>query len=189
PEALHDLGISLERDLLQIPSIDVRIQGGELARVVKADELSRQLSKTTQALFLEHTGARAAHASLPHSVIREVNMVFAPGVIEEKAAEDYSFETGTWIDATLEQGVWYRMSAPLTVPGTIPAVMDHDVEFVYTRQVPCDADSTDRSCVELVVRANPEADALQSFIDDLGDTATGRRLPNAHFWSATYMRI
>src|SRR6185312_7518236 len=54
PEALHDLGISLERDLLQIPSIDVRIQGGELARVVKADELSRQLSKTTQALFLEH---------------------------------------------------------------------------------------------------------------------------------------
>jgi hypothetical protein len=195
PEALHDIGVSLERALLQVPNIDVRRLAhgssgqGELARVVKPDDLSEQLSKATQTLFLQHTGSPGAHERLPRSVIRNVDMVFAPGVIEEKAAEDYSFETGVWIDATLQQGVWYRLSAPLTVPGTIPAVMDHDVEFAYTRQVPCDADSTDRSCVELVVRANPEADALQSFIDDLNDTASGRHLPRAHYWAAIYMRI
>jgi hypothetical protein len=188
PEVLHDLGVSLERALLQVPDINVRRQG-ELARVVRSEDLSEKLSKATQTLFLQHTGSPGAHARLPHSMIDDVNRVFASGVIEEKAAEDYSFETGIWIDATLEQGVWYRLSAPLTVPGTIPAVMDHDVEFAYTRQVQCDADSTDRSCVELVVRANPEADALQSFVDDLNDTATGRHLPKAHFWAATYMRI
>lgn len=195
PEALHDIGLSLERALLQVPDIDVRRLAngssgqGELARVVKPDELSERISKATRELFLQHESSPGAHERLPRSVIHNVDMVFAPGVIEEKAAEDYSFETGFWIEATLEQGVWYRMSAPLTVPGTIPAVMDHDVEFAFTRQAPCEADSTDRSCVELVVRANPEADALQSFIDDLNDTATGRRLPNAHYWAATYMRL
>ena len=196
PKASRDIGVSLERALLQVPNIDVRRvpQGssgqGELARV-KADDLSEQLAKATQALFLQHASPSGpgARAKLPHSLIRNVETVFAPDVIEEKAAEDYGFETGIWIDATLEQGVWYRMSTPLTVPGTIPAVMDHDVEFAYTRQVPCDADSTDPSCVEIVVRASPEADALQSFVDDLNETATGRHLSKAHYWGATYMRI
>jgi len=188
PEVLHDVGVSLERALLQVPNINVTRQG-ELSHVVSSDDLSEELSKATQTLFLQHTGSPGAHERLSHAVIDNLDMVFAPGVIQEKAAEDYSFETGIWIGATLQQGVWYRMSAPLTVPGTIPAVMDHDVEFAYTRRLPCDEDSTDRSCVELVVRANPEADALQSFVDDLNDTATGRHLPDAHYWAATYMRI
>lgn len=51
--------------------------------------------------------------------------------------EDYDFQTGVWIGATLEQGVWYNMSVPLTLPGARQLVLPHDVEFAYTRDVPC----------------------------------------------------
>jgi hypothetical protein len=56
PEVLHDVGVSLERALLQVPDIHVRRLDagssgqGELARVVKADEVSEQLVKATENL-------------------------------------------------------------------------------------------------------------------------------------------
>jgi hypothetical protein len=40
---------------------------------------------------------------------------FAPGMLEAQTIENYQLETAMWIGATLEQGVWYEISAPLSL--------------------------------------------------------------------------
>ncbi|HEY0748202.1 MAG TPA: hypothetical protein VGD63_15985 [Steroidobacteraceae bacterium] len=101
------------------------------------------------------------------------------GFIEGLVAEDYNFEVGTWIGATLEQGVWYEMSAPLSWQLAPAVFIMHKIEFAFTRQVPCSDDSTDASCVEIVLRATIDPSALRATVDKLG----------AQVWSATYMRL
>jgi hypothetical protein len=116
-------------------------------------------------------------------------VAFSPELVETKAAEDYSLETGAWIGATLEQGVWYRMSAELCAPGIEQVLLLHDLEFAYTHDVPCTAGSISRVCVELVIHATPQEDVLKEFIDMLTHHLTLRRGQTARYWSTTYLRI
>jgi tetratricopeptide (TPR) repeat protein len=98
--------------------------------------------------------------------------------IEPRVAEDYNLETGTWIGATLEQGVWYEMAAPLSWQLAPTVFVNHKIEFAYTRQVPCDASSTESTCVEIILHATLDPSAL--------------RLPPGavrQIWSAMHMRL
>ena len=166
--------LSFESALLRVPDIEVT-RRGDFAHAMGLFDFSSKLAKATRALS----------PGLAH----ERDLSFAPGVIEGKAAEDYNFDTGIWIGATLEQGVWYSMSAPLMLPGTFAVTVSHDIEFAFTRQVPCSPDSTERACVELVIRAAPEADALADFAVDLAARLHLSKGKKAHLWSETYMRI
>ena len=84
--------------------------------------------------------------------------------------QDYGFETGTWIGAKLEQGVWYQMSTQLFLPGLGLGhyLIDHDISFAFTRQVPCTSDAPAHLCAEIVMHATPSADDLKSALQDLG---------------------
>ena len=68
-------------------------------------------------------------------------------------------------------------------------MLTNDVEFAYTRDVPCAAGSTTRSCVEIVVHATPQAAAVASLLSQVGRMVGGRRKAPAHLWTTTYMRI
>src|SRR5271170_2214849 len=57
--------------------------------------------------------------------------------VEALVAEAYNIETGTWIGASLDQGVWYNMSVPLSLPLAPGLFVTHQIEFAFTRQVPC----------------------------------------------------
>ncbi len=59
-----------------------------------------------------------------------------------------------WIGARLEQGVWYALSAPLTLPGMPVWSGTISLAFSFTHAVPCTAASADPRCVELVVKTN-----------------------------------
>jgi hypothetical protein len=112
-----------------------------------------------------------------------------PDFIESLVAEDYNLEAGTWIGATLEQGVWYEMSAPLSWQIAPTVFMMHKIEFAYTRQVSCGDDSTNTSCVEIVLRATLDLLALEAAIDKLRreEHLAPEQVPQ--IWSATYMRL
>jgi len=83
---------------------------------------------------------------------------------EALVAEAYGIETGTWIGASLDQGVWYDMSMPLSLPLAPGLFLTHQIEFAFTRQVPCMADSTDEACVEIVLRATPDPAELKRLL-------------------------
>ena len=160
PDLRQVLALTFGRALLETPDIEVR-KGGDFSHAF----------------------------SLHNPAVKQLDPWFAPGLMEEKAAEEYDFDTGIWTGATLEQGVWYEMSAPLILPGTPGVVLPHDIEFAYTHPVPCEADSNDPSCVELVVRATPQAQALGEFNASWGRAMKLPHGEEAHYWSATYMRI
>jgi hypothetical protein len=72
-----------------------------------------------------------------------------------------------WIGATLQQGVWYETDASLMLPGMPSVVLKHRLRFAYTHPVSCLGDADDRSCVELIIHAAPDAAALNELLSNL----------------------
>jgi hypothetical protein len=115
--------------------------------------------------------------------------------VEALVAEAYNIETGAWIGASLDQGVWYEMSVPLSLPLAPGLFVTHQIEFAFTRQVPCMAGSTDAACVEIVVRATPDPEELKGRLLNLSqmmrlsqNTVLGESVA-LQLSSATYMRL
>jgi hypothetical protein len=108
---------------------------------------------------------------------------------EAQTAEDYNFEAGTWIGATLEQGVWYDMTAGLFLPLAPRIFVTHKIQFSFSRAVPCLPDAVQLSCIEIVLRARPDPDVLKA---DLGVLARSSPVARGHvrrLWSVTTMRL
>jgi hypothetical protein len=181
---LHDAAIVLERALAEAPDIDVD-KRGDFVRARNSYALSERLSKAAETLVLQHAPPQPHGARLPAAVSQDIQLIFGSDMLAERAAETHGLDTEVWIGATLEQGVWYKMSGALAMPGTISISLAENIELAFTRQVPCEADSTQRSCVELVLRATPQADA----VSDLVEALRLRYKLKARYWSATYMRI
>ena len=104
-----------------------------------------------------------ASSRLTHQIRKESDNEYGNSV-EALVAENYNIETGTWIGASLEQGVWYDMSVPLSLPLAPGLFVTHQIEFAFTREVPCMADSTDEACVEIVLRATPDPEELKRLL-------------------------
>jgi len=109
--------------------------------------------------------------------------------IEALVAEAYSIETGTWIGASLDQGVWYDMRGPLSLPLEPGLFVTHQIEFAFTRQVPCTADSSDEACVEIVLRATPDPEDLERLLMNVSETMGLSHKVALQLSSATYMRL
>jgi len=165
-------------------------QTGDFANV-------RDASAFGQSLLAEMTarldGTASGHDKPPSESVawaHTLKSVFQPQYVEADAEQAYSVETATWIGAKLEQGVWYKMSAPLSLPGLRMGkfLVAHNIEFSYTRQVPCMATAEDPLCAEIVVQATP----------DPGDLTLAREAV-AHslhvfpeflrYWSTTSLRL
>jgi tetratricopeptide (TPR) repeat protein len=185
---LNKLAIIFTRALRQHPDIEVSIKG-DLREVIDSRKLGRLLIADAQALIRDRASAAEIVSRLSPHAAHEIDIAFAPEVIEAKAAEDYSLETGAWIGATLEQGVWYKMTAALRLPGLEQLFLSHDMEFAYTRNLPCTAGSIIPSCVELVILATPQEDSLKEFLQALARPLHLRHGQTVHYWSTTYLRI
>jgi hypothetical protein len=182
------LAILFTRALRQHPDIIVS-HNGDLLKVVDSRKAARQLSAATRALIRGRAPAGEIAARLSMYARAQMNAAFAADIIEAKAEEDFSLATGAWIGATLDQGVWYRMSAALIMPGIDTILLPNDMEFAYTRNVPCTADSAAPSCVEIVLHATPQEEPLGQLLEQL---TLDLRLPRGrtvHYWSTSYLRI
>lgn len=136
---------------------------------------------------LDPDSKRSSHVA--RGIGEAVRDALLPGRLEAQIAEGYNFETGTWIGATLEQGVWYDLTAGLFVPLAPQLFLAHKIQFTYSRPVPCLPDSSELSCIEIVLRAAPDPAVLKEDID-----ALSHRMPLAQgqvprLWSATTMRL
>jgi hypothetical protein len=109
--------------------------------------------------------------------------------IEALVAEAYNVVTGTWIGASLDQGVWYDMSVPLSLPVAPGLFVTHQIEFAFTREVTCMADSTEDACVEIVLRAIPDPEELQRLLMNVSSKMGFGRNETLQLSSATYMRL
>jgi hypothetical protein len=109
--------------------------------------------------------------------------------IEALVAEAYGIETGAWIGASLDQGVWYDMRAPLSLPLEPGLFVTYQIEFAFTRQLPCTADSSDDACVEIVLRATPDPVDLKRLLTNAAETMSLSHKVALQLSSATYVRL
>jgi hypothetical protein len=182
------LAILFTRALRQHSDIIVS-HNGDLLEVADSHKAQRQLSAATLALIRDRAPAGEVAARSSMRARYEMDVAFAPDTIEARAEEDYSLATGAWIGATLDQGVWYKMSAALILPGIDNVLMPNDIEFAYTRNVPCTAGSAAPSCAEIVLHATPQEELLGQWLEQL---ALNLRLPRGRtvqYWSTSYLRI
>jgi tetratricopeptide (TPR) repeat protein len=126
---------------------------------------------------------------LARSIDAVVKAALPPGVLGYAVAEDYNLQVGTWIDATLEQGVWYDMTAPLSLPLAPNLFTTHKIQFAFTRFVPCTAEATESACAEIVLRATPDPASIKAILEYV---VRRSRVPPGQvprLWSVTYMRL
>jgi hypothetical protein len=169
-------------DLLELPDIQLSAQG-DFQHVIDERAYSLRLQSAAQQLLQEHSAQEDPSAADTHGI--EVEL--APELVAARAEADHDMTSAAWSGAALDQGVWYRTQARLRMPGITQLGLTHDVEFAYTRRVPCVEGAPARSCVELVVHASPQPQEVTTLVRDLARTL---HLPRGlEYWSATYMRI
>jgi hypothetical protein len=139
---------------------------GEFAGVTDSTAFAPLLASRTVELIRAAAPADDKGRDLADEAVAATTAAFSPGMLEAAAAENYQLETAMWIGAKLDQGVWHELSAPLSVPGIPRLILQSHVQFAFTHRVPCTAAAAAQSCVEIVIRAAPDEDALSQAISD-----------------------
>jgi tetratricopeptide (TPR) repeat protein len=151
-----------------LPPVSFKVSStGEFGGVTESAAFAAQLAAKTEQLVRAAPVGDHSH-DLTDDALRLTLGTLSPGMLEAATAERYQLETAMWIGATLDQGVWYEVSAPLTLPGIPQVVVQHRVEFAFTRKVSCTAGAAEQACVEIVIRATPDKDAVDQVISDSG---------------------
>lgn len=179
---LRGLVLPTMQELLELPAIEIGPQG-ELTQGAPDQPFAENLQSTALQMLSEHGQDQGPS----RTDAKAIQIVFAPKVVNAQAEEDYNIMTAAWIGAKLDQGVWYRTEMNLMMPGIRQLVLAHDVEFAFTRRVPCVEGMPERSCVEIVVHASPRPESANQAEWALTQVLHMPRLFG--YWSATYMRI
>jgi hypothetical protein len=140
---------------------------GGFAGVTDSKSFAARLSARTAALI--RAGGFSSHdrAGATKDALKSAGSAITPGILEAQTAENYQLETAMWIGATLEQGVWYEMPAPLLLQGPTRYIVPQRIEFAFTRMVPCTDDAGAKKCVEIVIHATPDQKSLKNLLADL----------------------
>jgi hypothetical protein len=171
-----------------LPAVGFKVSGtGEFDGVTDATTFAAQLATKAQGLIRAAAPSGPRARNLLDSAVETAEGDLAPGMLEAAAAENYQIETAMWIGATLEQGVWYEIDAPLPIPGMPRVVIQNKVQFAFTRLLPCTAGAADPTCVEIVLHATPDKEALNRVIGDL--TLPPPHNQFDHYTASTQARI
>lgn len=151
-----------------LPAVGFKVSTtGEFEGVTDSEAFASRLATKTQELIRAAAPSADRARTLTSAAVENTPESLSPGILEAATAENYQLETAMWIGATLDQGVWYEISAPLSVPGLLPrVVLQNRIQFAFTRMVPCTAGATEQTCVEMVFRATPEQESLDHLVQD-----------------------
>jgi hypothetical protein len=177
--------VSLTRMPLQFHDFDLA-RAGDFAQSTAAHKFESNMHYDVKAVT-EFLAQNNAPARLTRQIRNESEKY--RNSIEALVGEAYGLETGTWIGASLDQGVWYDMRGPLSLPLKPELFVTHQIEFAFTRQVPCTADSSDEACVELVLRATPDPEDLKRLLMNVSEPMSLNHKVALQLSSATYMRL
>lgn len=152
--------------VLATPSFKVS-RTGDFAGVSNSDAFAALIAGDADRLIRAGAPAGSRGRTLIRQALQTTTASLSPELLDAAAVRNYSLETAMWIGATLDQGVWYKISAPLALPGIPRIVMTQSVEFAFTRTVPCSAQDVDRACVELVLHVTPDETAYDRWLGDM----------------------
>jgi hypothetical protein len=170
-EHFHDFRLSPKGDFDQ--------SKGDVRFVFRARADAKALAHNLGSPGSDSSGAQSSR--LAHRIGVDVKAALLAEAIEAQTAEDYNLDAGTWIGATLEQGVWYDMTAALFLPLATQVILTHKIQFTYSRPVPCTPGSSEVSCIEIVLRAVPDPVVLRTSLDTARTRWGGR--PLRYAWS------
>jgi hypothetical protein len=177
--------VSLTRMPVQFHDFNLA-RGGNFAQSTAAlkfySNMHSDVKAVTEFLAQNNTSARLTRR------IRSDSWKYSDS-IEALVAEAYGIETGTWIGASLDQGVWYDMRVPLSLPLEPGLFVTHQIEFAFTRQVPCTAGSSDEACVEIVLRATPDPEELKRLLMNVSESMNLSHNVALQLSSDTYLRL
>ena len=179
---------SLTRMLFQFHDFSVA-RNGDFYEDKGGFKFGKRVNADVKTLKRELASKSDRTKPLARSIDELVNATLSPDVLEYAVAEDYNLQVGTWIDATLEQGVWYDMAAPLALPLAPNLFLAHKIQFAFTRFVPCTAGATDSACAEIVLRATPDPASIKATLEYVAHKARLPRGQVPRLWSVTYMRL
>lgn len=194
-EALKDKPILMQvmatLAALQMLGADVKVSGkGEFKEDAGSEQISaalvHEIKTLSGDLLPEEKGEKEIEPTLLIGLSSQ--MLTRPNGIAFKAEEDYNLATSAWIDASLEQGVWYDMQASLLLPG-LSVIIDHDIQFAYARSVPCIADGTGEDCAEILVHAKPNPEALEKWLNAVRGHFSLAGPDRASYASTTDLRL
>jgi hypothetical protein len=159
---------------------------GEFGGVTDSAEFSENLLAKTAEIIRTAMPSGQVARDLADQAIDTAGSYLSPGALEAATGQNYQLDTAMWIGATLEQGLWQEISAPLSLPGMPRVVVQNRVQFAFTRRVPCTAHERARegaheaahACAEIVIRATPEKGDLDQIISDFVLPGTGAHLHN-----------
>ena len=176
--------------LLRTPKFDVD-RNGDFEVVRDARDFGQALGAAISARLGEAPPAEGTASGPLQALAQNLKLVFSAQNVQVKAAETYNLETATWAGAKLEQGVWYQMSASMFLPGLGMGqfMIDHDIEFSFTRMVACAPDDKETACAEIVVHITPDPKDLKLATTQVSH---GFHLTDAqalHYWSTTDIRL
>ncbi|MFZ0500064.1 MAG: hypothetical protein WAM52_13085 [Steroidobacteraceae bacterium] len=151
-----------------LPALDFKVTAaGGFDGVTDPKAFAGRLAARTSALI--RVGALSGHdgASVTNDVLARVASILSPGILAAATAENYQLETAMWIGAKLEQGVWYGITAPLSLPGVSQLVVPQRIEFSFSRRVPCTSAVVAKKCAEIVIHATPNQTTLDNLLADV----------------------
>jgi len=168
--ALQGLATSLAGILLQFHDFELA-RSGEFDSRAGSFRFASRVRADVKALMSDLAARGTPTAPLMRSVGKVLSAQLSQNVIEALVAQDYNFETGTWIGATLDQGVWYDMTAFLSLPLEPQVLVKHQIEFAYTRPISCTEDGKETACIEIVLHATPDPAILREMLGKLAHSA------------------
>ena len=178
---------SVSRMLLQFLDFSIA-RNGDFNQSKAAFKFGARVRADTKALTRD-LGSISDRKPLTRSIDKALEAALSQDAMEDAVAEEYNLQTGTWIGASLEQGVWYDMAVPLSLPIGLNAFVMHKIQFAYTRPVPCTADSAEAACAEIVLRASPDPALLQTMLKIVARKSRLERGQMPRLWSVTYLRL
>jgi tetratricopeptide (TPR) repeat protein len=178
---------SISRMLLQFHDFSLS-RNGDFDQSKGAFKFGARVRADAKALTRD-LGTISGRKSLTRGIDQALKGALSSDATQGAVAEDYNLQTGTWIGATLEQGVWYDMAVPLSMPIAQNFFVMHKIQFAYTRLVPCTADSAEAACAEIVLRATPDPAVLQTILETLARKSHPESLQMPRLWSVTYLRL
>jgi hypothetical protein len=154
--------------LLRFPDIALS-RAGELKKVIDTAKFARRVSAETESQIRKRAPHGAQVPTLMNAAIAAMHVAFDQKAIDADTRADYNLQTAMWIDATLQQGVPYEITAPLPLPGFSLVLINQRIQFRYTRAVPCTPGAPEAACAEIIVHVRPETDALAAALDSMED--------------------
>jgi tetratricopeptide (TPR) repeat protein len=186
--ALDGFAISLAGMLLEFHDFELA-RNGEFESSSAGFKFGSRVRADVKALTRDLAAKGTPSSQLMRMVAKALNAHKSPDVIDDLVAEGYNFETGTWIGATLDQGVWYNMTAALSLPLEPQVFVKNAIEFAYTRPIPCTDGAKETDCIEMVLHATPDPATLNDILGRLSRSARLPRQQRPELQARTDMRL